>query len=61
MLRLLHCDVARGLHFSAKGERILIALGANIGNRAKAIQDAVDELGKFAKVLRTSFLYESPP
>lgn len=39
----------------------MIALGANVGNRAKAIQDAIDELGSFAKILRTSFLYESPP
>jgi dihydropteroate synthase/2-amino-4-hydroxy-6-hydroxymethyldihydropteridine diphosphokinase len=40
---------------------IYLALGSNLGNRARAIHTALERLAAFAHVQATSFLYETPP
>lgn len=61
MPRITRHAFRRGAHSTASGEKIILALGSNVGNRASAIRKALDEVRQFAKVCRTSFLYESPP
>eukprot|EP01083_Nonionella_stella_P146215 459563_1 len=40
---------------------VLLGLGSNLGNRSRNIQNALSKIGFFAKVSRTSFLYETEP
>lgn len=46
---------------SAGASRAIVALGSNLGNRANYLRRALDQMGKWSRVHRTSFLYESAP
>ena len=48
---------------TAQGEVVYLGLGSNIGNRAHALQEAVDRIALLpdTDVLRTSSVYESEP
>jgi hypothetical protein len=43
------------------GKRVFVALGSNIGDRARMIRDAVERLQPLGTVASTSFLYQSRP
>lgn len=46
---------------STTPERVYVGLGANLGDRAGAIQDALRRVSAYAKVVNTSFMYQTPP
>lgn len=56
------CDIANGYSVDHV-RRVVIGLGANLGDRAASIRRAMDELGgdRDLIMLRKSPLYESPP
>lgn len=51
---------ARGA-LAAASERVFVALGANLGDRAAYIQRSLAEMARFATIVDTSFLYQSEP
>ncbi len=44
---------------STVAERVFIGLGANLGDRAGAINDALRLISAYANVVNTSFLYQT--
>jgi 2-amino-4-hydroxy-6-hydroxymethyldihydropteridine diphosphokinase len=45
----------------APTERVVIALGSNLGDRALHLRRAVDALGEFVRVVRVSKIHETAP
>lgn len=44
-----------------KENSIFLSLGSNLGNRAKNLQTAIDEISKFADIKSKSSIYETSP
>lgn len=62
MMRNLSTVVhSRAISSCASAGRSFIGLGSNVGDRVGNIHSALQEVSTFAKVVDTSFLYESKP
>eukprot|EP00741_Cyanophora_paradoxa_P007521 tig00001154_g7274.t1 len=48
-------------HGAPSQQPIVLGLGTNLGDRVQNIQNALEAVSRFARVKRTSFLYDNPP
>jgi 7,8-dihydro-6-hydroxymethylpterin-pyrophosphokinase (HPPK) len=54
-------NTVRCMGSGTAGERVFVAIGSNVGDRADQIRRAIERIRAIAAVVSTSFLYQSAP